>query len=148
MLLTIVCDCDSSSQVVRLRVFTHERSTIAWVSDLRSLCPLNALLFPGCQMTCSNYIGCGGSSAITDRLVTRSAIAVLSKFRLRFRSRAGKGRALTVCEMAKLMGYDTNRLEIMCHENSFKHMLGMAVHRSTMGFALMGLIASLRPPVS
>ena len=50
--------------------------------------------------------------------------------------------------MAKLMGYDTSRLQIRCPENAFKHMLGMSVHRSTMGFALMGLLASLRPPVS
>ena len=57
---------------------------------------------------------------------------------------SGKGRALTVSEMAKLMGHDIQRVEMLCAENTFKHMLGMSVHRSTMGFALIGLLASLR----
>ena len=57
---------------------------------------------------------------------------------------SGKGRALTVSEMAKLMGHDIQRVEMWCAENTFKHMLGMSVHRGTMGFALTGLLASLR----
>ena len=136
MFLTIVCVLVTGKFVVvfgviifvvaRLRLFvyvspgmakfalvTHERSTIAWLRDLRSLCSASVEII--------NYV---------------------------VSSQTGKGCALTVCDMAKLMGYDTNRLEIRCPENAFKHMLGMAVHRSTMGFALMSLIASLRSPVS
>ena len=54
------------------------------------------------------------------------------------------GRALTVSEMAKLMGYVVEDIDMHCAETAFKHMLGMSVHRSTMGFALIGLLASLR----
>ena len=57
---------------------------------------------------------------------------------------SGKGRVLTVPEMAKLMGHDIQRVDMRCGECAFKHMLGMSVHRSTMGFALIGLLASLR----
>ena len=61
---------------------------------------------------------------------------------------SGKGRALTVSEMAKLMGHDIQRVEMRCAETAFRHMLGMSVHRATMGFALMGLLASLREHAS
>ena len=87
----------------------------------------------------------GGPRAIHDRLVVRSAIAALGKqccsLSMLF---SGKGRALTVCEMAKLMGHDIQRVEMRCPESAFKRMLGMSVHCSTMGFALVGLLASLR----
>ena len=61
---------------------------------------------------------------------------------------SGKGRVLTVSEMAKLMGHDIQRVEMRCAETAFRHMLGMSVHRATMGFALMGLLASLREHAS
>ena len=57
---------------------------------------------------------------------------------------SGKGRALTVSEMAKLMGHDLQHVDMRCSEVMFKQMLGMSVHRSTMGFALIGLLVSLR----
>jgi hypothetical protein len=61
---------------------------------------------------------------------------------------SGKGRALTVSEMAKLMGHAIRNVEISCSELTFKQMLGMSVHRSTMGFALFGLLVSLQPPAA
>ena len=56
---------------------------------------------------------------------------------------SGKGRALAVSEMAKLMGHDLH-VDMRCREAMFKQMLGMSVHRSTMGFALIGLLVSLQ----
>ena len=58
---------------------------------------------------------------------------------------SGKGRALTVSEMAKLMGHIIQNMEISCSAPIFKQMLGMSVHRGTMGFVLFGLLASLQP---
>ena len=118
-----------------------------WLVCLR-LCVCVCVCLCVCRLVAITFFF-GDPRAIHDRLVARSAIAVLGKqccsLAMLF---SGKGRALTVCEMAKLMGHDIQRVEMQCQENAFKHMLGMSVHRSTMGFVLMGLIASLRSHAS
>ena len=54
------------------------------------------------------------------------------------------GRALTVSEMAKLMGHDFNGADLRgTTENQMRHMLGMSMHVATAGFALTGLLAAI-----
>ena len=53
------------------------------------------------------------------------------------------GRYLNTMQIAYLMGHDTRELNMtgLC-ESQFKHMLGMGFHVSSIGFCLVGLIAS------
>ena len=54
------------------------------------------------------------------------------------------GRALTVSEMAKLMGHDFNGADLRgTTETQMRHMLGMSMHVATAGFALTGLLAAV-----
>jgi len=53
---------------------------------------------------------------------------------------------LNVGEMAKLMGHDVANLHATCSDVALRKMLGMSVHKGTMGIALLGLLASLSGP--
>ena len=53
------------------------------------------------------------------------------------------GCVLPVSAMAKLMGHDLSKMIVPCSESQVKKMLGMSVHRGTMGLGLMTLLASL-----
>ena len=56
------------------------------------------------------------------------------------------GRALSVVEMAKLMGHDLadTRVNLRCtSENQMRHMLGMSMHVTTAGYALTGLLGAI-----
>ena len=53
------------------------------------------------------------------------------------------GRALTVSEMAKLMGENLDDVDLrLTTEPQMRHMLGMSMHVATAGFALTGLMAA------
>ena len=53
------------------------------------------------------------------------------------------GRALTVSEMAKLMGENLDDVDLrVTSEPQMRHMLGMSMHVATAGFALAGLMAA------
>ena len=53
-------------------------------------------------------------------------------------------RALTVSEMAKLMGQDLCKADLrFTTENQMRQMLGMSMHVATAGFALAGLLAAV-----
>ena len=54
------------------------------------------------------------------------------------------GKALSVSEMAKLMGHDLDRAHLRyTTESQMRHMLGMSMHVATAGFALIGLLTAI-----
>ena len=56
------------------------------------------------------------------------------------------GRALSVVEMAKLMGHDLADTTVNLRgtsENQMRHMLGMSMHVTTAGYALTGLLGAI-----
>ena len=53
------------------------------------------------------------------------------------------GRALTVSEMAKLMGQDLDKADLrFLKEARVRHMLGVSMHGAIASFALAGLLAA------